>query len=127
MSSEARPVGRPTDYKPEYCEKVLELGRAGKSYTQIAGELDVAKSTLYLWQDLHPEFSDALLRARELAQYWWENIGQNQMIAPLQGFSATLFAKQVSCRFPDDYTDRSKSEIKADVTMTHEQWLEGVK
>jgi hypothetical protein len=104
-------MARPTDYKNEYCTRVVELGKQGKSFTQIACDLDVAKSTLYLWREVHPEFSDALTCAREYSQAWWEDIGQAQMVAPLQGFSASLFAKQVSCRFPDDYTDKSKSEI----------------
>lgn len=104
-------MGRPTDYRAEYCERVIELGREGKSYTQIACELDVAKSTLYEWKAAKPEFSDALTRARELAQAWWENIGQGQMVSPVQGFSASLFAKQVSCRFPEDYTEKTKQEV----------------
>lgn len=104
-------AGRPTDYRPEYCERVVELGKLGKSWTQIAAELDVAKSTLYLWKDTYPEFSDALNASRGYAQAWWETIGQAQMVAPIPGFSANLWAKQVSARFPDDYTDKSKQEI----------------
>ena len=122
---EANKVGRPTDYKPEYCDTVIQLGLDGYSYTQIARHLDVAKSTLYDWKAAQPEFAYALTRARELAQAWWEDIGRNQMVLPVQGFSASLFAKQISCRFPEDYTDKSKQEITAKIT--HEQWLEGVK
>lgn len=102
-------MGRPTDYLPEYCERVLELGREGKSHTQIAASLDIAKSTLYLWMEQHPEFSDAMTRARELAQAWFEDKGQMGLLTP--GFNASLWAKQVSCRFRDDYTDASKQEI----------------
>lgn len=116
------PAGRPTDYRAEFCERVIELGREGKSYTQIARDLDVAKSTLYEWKATYPEFSDALTRARELAQAWWEDIGQIQMVAPVQGFSASLFAKQVSCRFPEDYTDKSK--VEQDLKITSVSWQE---
>jgi hypothetical protein len=31
-----RPVGRPSLYDPAYCDKVIELGRIGKSVEQIA-------------------------------------------------------------------------------------------
>lgn len=102
-------TGRPTDYRPEYCEQVVELGREGRSYTQIAARMDIAKSTLYLWMDAHPEFSDAMTRARELAQCWFEDKGQGGLETP--GFNASLWAKQVSARFPDDYTERSKREL----------------
>jgi len=108
---EANKVGRPTDYSPEYCQAVIEAGKLGKSWTQIAADLDIAKSTLYLWKDTYPEFSDALNASRGYAQAWWETIGQTQMVAPVNGFSATLWAKQVSARFPDDYTDKSKTDI----------------
>ena len=108
---EANKVGRPTDYRPEFCEQVIELGRQGKSHAQIAATLGCARKTLYEWQSLYPEFSNAIMYARDLAQAWFEDIGQVNMVAPTQGFSASLWAKQVSCRFADDYTDKQKQEV----------------
>lgn len=107
-------AGRPTDYLPEYCERVVELGRAGKSHAQIAADLDVARMTLYRWAEAVPEFSDAITRARDLAQAWFEDKGQTGL--DTSGFNASLWAKQVSCRFRDDYTD--KQQIVADVNAT---------
>lgn len=101
-------AGRPTDYLPEYCEQVLQLGRAGKSVAQIAAALDVAKQTIYDWQDKHPEFLDAMRKARDLSQSWWEDQGQNGL--EKSGFQSSLWAKQVSCRFPDDYRETTRSE-----------------
>lgn len=106
-----KPVGRPTDYRPEFCDRVIELGKLGKSHAQMASDLDVCRNTLYAWQSAHPEFMSAMLRARDYAQAWFEDIAQANMVAPIQGFSATLWAKQVSCRFADDYTDKSKTDI----------------
>lgn len=103
------PAGRPEEYKPEYCEKVIELGRLGYSHAMIAAELDVARQTLHNWSDRHPEFLDAITRARDLAQAWFELKGMNGLETP--GFNASLWAKQVSCRFPDDYTEKSKTEL----------------
>ena len=107
---EANKVGRPTDYRPEHCELVIQLGQEGKSHAQISAALGVSRQTLYDWQAAHPEFLDAIKYARDLAQAWFENIGQINMVAPTQGFSASLWAKQVSCRFADDYTDKQKVE-----------------
>lgn len=106
---EANKVGRPTDYLPEYCERVIELGTLGYSHAMIAAELGVARKTLYNWQDEHPEFLHAIMHARDLAQAWFERKGMIGM--EQQGFNASLWAKQVSCRFPDDYTDKSKTDI----------------
>ena len=101
-------AGRPTDYKPEYCERVIEYGRAGKSITWMAASLDVAKSTLYLWIDEHPEFSDAITRARQLSQQWWEDAGQNALAS--REFNAPVWSKSMAARFPDEWRDSAKHE-----------------
>jgi hypothetical protein len=109
MTTEPRRVGRPSSYEPELCDEVIELGRQGKSPAQIAAALDVSRATLYLWCDTYPEFMTAFTRARDLAQAWFEDKGQAGL--ETSGFNASLWAKQVSARFPDDYTERQKREI----------------
>lgn len=101
--------GRPTDYRDTHCEQVIELGRQGKSHAQIAAALDVSRQTLHNWAAAHPEFLDAITHARDLAQAWFEDKGQAGLETP--GFNASLWAKQVSARFPDDYTERQKREL----------------
>lgn len=103
------PAGRPSLYDPAFCDRVIELGRQGKSKVQIAVALDVVRMTLDNWANDHPEFMDALTRARELSQSWWEEQGQLGLLT--QGFNASLWNKNVSCRFPDDWTDKSKQEL----------------
>jgi transposase len=125
MEATKNPVGRPTDYKPEYCERVVELGGNGKSYAQIAAELGVARKTLYEWTAIYPEFSDAMNFSRDLSQAWFENIAQGNMVAPTPGFSASLWTKQVSCRFPDDYTDKSKQEVTGDLSGLTVRFVKG--
>lgn len=129
------PVGCPSKYKAEYCDRVIELGRQGKSPTQIAAALDVARMTLYLWTDAHPEFMAAFTRARDLAQAWFEDKGQEGLFIP--GFNASLWSKQVSSRYPDDYTERQQREITGKnggpiqqevtatvrPTLTRDEWL----
>jgi len=107
--------GRPTDYRPEYCQKAIELGKTGASYAEIASELDVAESTLYLWKDVHPEFSEALTRARQEAKVWFERLGRENLTA--DRFQSSLWAKQVSCRFPDDYREKQAVEHSGNITV----------
>lgn len=67
---ESRPVGRPTDYSEEKLQIALDYVTVFKdvyedavpSAAGLACALGVAKSTVYLWKDLYPEFSDALNR-----------------------------------------------------------------
>lgn len=107
------PLGRPTDYRPEFCAQVIEYGARGKSLAWIAAELDVSRECIYEWQRVHPTFSDAMTRARLKSQQWWEDFGQdNTMLPPGAGtFNATVWAKNVSNRFRDDWSDERKIEL----------------
>lgn len=98
-------AGRPTDYDQSLCERVVELGREGKSHAQIAAALDVARQTLYNWQEAHPEFLDAITRARDLSQAWFEDKGQEGLSS--REFNAALWSKQMSARFRDEYSERT--------------------
>lgn len=101
--------GRPPTYRPEMCEEVVELGRSGKSHAQISAALGVSREAVRNWQHKFPEFSEAMQWARDLAQAWWEDKGQDGLVMP--GFNASLWAKQVSCRFREDYTEKTQQEI----------------
>lgn len=98
------PGGRPSEYDPSFCEKVVELGRNGKGPAQIASALGVARSTLYDWADAHPEFSTAITRAKTEEQAWWENTGQDSLFA--DKFQPVIWSKSMQARFRDDYTER---------------------
>lgn len=99
-------VGRPTDYRPEYCDKVIEWGKLGKSKTWMAAEIGISKQTLYDWEKAHPEFLDATTCAITMSQRWWEDAGQNGMTANL--FNSTVWAKNMAARFRDEWTERQE-------------------
>lgn len=113
-----RPVGRPSEYDPAYCEKVVEWGAQGWSFAEMAAELGIAKQTLYNWRELHTEFMDACLRAQTQCQRWWEREGRTGMTSSV--FNGNVWAKNMSNRFQDDW--REKSEVKH--VITHEDALE---
>jgi hypothetical protein len=100
------PAGRPTDYKPEFCEEVIELGKAGKSRAQIASALDCSRQTIANWEAAHPEFLDAMRRANDESLAWWEGEAQTG-IAKGSAFNASLWAKSMTGRFPaEPYRER---------------------
>lgn len=101
-----RPVGRPSLYKPEYCERVMALGRKGCSPAEIASDLDVDRATLIRWSGEHEEFRTALTRAKIHEQAWWEKAGKAGMVA--DRFNAQVWTKSVSARFREDYTERQE-------------------
>lgn len=101
--------GRPSSYQEEFCERAIELGKLGKSRAQIAADLGVCKVTVYTWMKVHDDFADAMDLAQTYAQAWWEDKGQDGL--EKTGFNATLWAKNVNCRFSDDYAERQKHEV----------------
>lgn len=106
-------VGRPTLYRPEYCETVVELGREGKSLAQMASHFDVTRQAVLEWANQHPEFFAALERARVHAQNWWENQAQTGMYA--RGFNSKVWEVSVRARFREDYTERKEIDAKVKV------------
>ena len=72
----ANKVGRPTKYKPQMCETILELMKEGASLDEVRGELDISKDTLYRWKEDNEDFSDSIKRGIRMSQAWWEKQGR---------------------------------------------------
>lgn len=115
---EAKPkIGRPTDYKPEFCNAVLDLGRQGYSNAEMAAHFGVAKQTFSQWKGVHPEFADAVTRADALAQSWWEAKAREGVVD--NKFNANLFKIIAYNRWRDDYADRKEVKIDANHQVHH--------
>ena len=60
----AKPVGyvfgRPTKYRPEYCDQVVEHMAQGKSLTSFASRIGVSTDCLYDWIATNADFSYAV-------------------------------------------------------------------
>lgn len=107
-AAEKRPVGRPSDYDPAYCERVIELGREGKSRAEIASDLDCSRQTLANWERQHAEFLDALQRAKDEELAWWEAAARKGLTQG-SSFNAAIWSKSVNGRFPNEpYRERSE-------------------
>lgn len=104
-----RPVGRPSKYRPEYCDDIIELGKNGKSIAQMASFFDVDKASIYRWIEEHEDFRTAFARARVHSQTWWEDKAQSNLGS--RDFNAQLWLKSVASRFRDDYTDKQVTEV----------------
>ena len=115
---EAKPkIGRPTDYKPEFCEAVLKLGAEGYSNAEMAAHFGVAKQTFSQWKGVHPAFADAVTRADALAQAWWEARAREGVTDGK--FNANLFKIISHNRWRDDYSDRKEVSIEANHLIHH--------
>lgn len=57
-------AGQPTKYREEYGREIIELMGTGLSLTAAAADLGFHRDTIYEWEKVHPEFSDAVKLAR---------------------------------------------------------------
>lgn len=108
-----QPVGRPTSYDPSFCDKVIELGKLGKSFEQMAMQLNVSYRTLCRWRKEHEEFCHALEEAQAYEQAWWEEMAQSYMVEEKDAakLNQGLWSRSMAARFPRKYSDRLKQEI----------------
>ena len=67
-----RPVGRPTAYRPEMCEQLIEAMAGGLSAEAGAARIGISARSLYEWQQQHPEFLQAVQEGRHQALLFWE-------------------------------------------------------
>lgn len=106
-------MARPTKYKPEFCDTVVELGALGKSKAQMAAALGCSRMSIDEWCKEHKEFSDAIAHARDLAMAWWEDTGQRGMWQSPEGekLNPQLWSRSMAARFPDDYRESNKVEL----------------
>lgn len=107
-------AGRPSEYRPEYCERVIELGRLGMSVVEMASDIGVSRNTLETsWPAAHPEFMEALEIARECSQSWWESMGRTNLIMNKDAgtFQASVWSRSMAARFPRDWRENKGVEL----------------
>lgn len=68
-------AGRPTDYREEFCDMVIEHMGTGKSLASFASYIGTHRATLYDWMKAHPQFHDAFKKAQDKSRTWWESQG----------------------------------------------------
>lgn len=60
-------VGRPTEYKAEFCDIAANACARGATIAELAEILGVARFTVYRWMALHQEFGDAIRISKTVA------------------------------------------------------------
>jgi hypothetical protein len=84
-------LGRPTSYKPEYCQMLIDHQAGGGSYQGFAGVVGVCIKTLYEWERANPDFLHAKRQARSKHRHYMDAIAHRLMNGTYKG-SATVWA-----------------------------------
>ena len=104
----------PALYRPEYCKRAIEfMGHGVFSVTALAGELGVAKDTIYEWISVHAEFSAAIRKARAARVAALEA----KLLTTSQGVGVTAAIFALKNADPDEWQDRYNTESTVNVRV----------
>jgi len=115
------PGGRPTKYRPEYCDLVIEVCSEGYSLTGFAGKIGVSRATISEWMGEHPEFSKAATAAQAACAMWWEEHGREIGTVPDAGKGGRAGMVQFALRnmAKEDWKERQELDHQSsDGSMT---------
>ena len=101
--------GRPSKYKPEYCEQLIEHCKQGLSFEAFAGSIPVHKDTIYEWAKKYPEFDEAKRTGAALSLLFWEKLGVAGAVGKVPGFNPTTWIFNMKNRF--GWRDRQELEV----------------
>ena len=102
-------IGRPSEYRPEFCALVENFGKRGKTFVAFAAEVGVDRATVYRWRDAYPAFRDASSRASALAQSYWEDRLENNV--GNREYNARMIEFLLSSRFEDYRPSAQRIEL----------------
>lgn len=60
-------TGRPSGYKPEFCQQAADLCARGATDAELAEFFKVSARTIYRWQNEFPDFCQSLKAAKDIA------------------------------------------------------------
>lgn len=108
----SKKLGRPSKYKKEYCDMLKAHMAQGLSYESFAAMLETHRDTLYEWEKVHSDFSDAKKIGKEKMLLLFEKMGVQAMAGKIKGFNAStyIFTMKNKC----GWSDKSEKEITAE-------------
>lgn len=74
-------MGRPTKYRPEYCDDIIDYMSQGFSKEAYAGKIRVSKHRIYDWMKKYKAFRHAVKQGEVGCQQHWEEIGHDMALA----------------------------------------------
>jgi hypothetical protein len=109
--------GNKTKYRDHYCEEIVEHMAQGLSKESFAGKIRVSRSTLYTWFEKYPEFAEAAGVGELASLYWYEKLGNDNLIS-LSGLSS-LNAGAYALMMTNKHGWRSRAKDEAPDTVVN--------
>jgi hypothetical protein len=108
---ESAPIGRPTDYRVDFCLTAHEMCTQGATEFELAEEFGVTPRTIYRWQAAHPEFRQALKLGREAADERVERSLYHRAVG--YSYPAIKIMQDKGCPVIVPYTEHEPPDVGA--------------
>jgi len=113
--------GRPTKFKPEYCQLLVDHMGSGLTFESFAGTIDVDRATIYAWVDSYQDFHDAKKCGASASLLWSEKFGRAGM-----GGQLSRNAKKVTHKDKDGNVTKIE-ETSERAVFSAAAWIFGMK
>ena len=112
ITTKKKPIGRPTEYDPAFCDVVIEKMAEGFSKEATAGYLNICKDTLYKWAAKHKDFADAIALGETKSQLLWEKTLVDYRVHTKNGsqINSQVFNLNMKNRF--GWTDKQETKTE---------------
>lgn len=107
--------GRPSHFKPEYCESLVKSMAKGKTINSWLVENKVHLQTYRRWLERFPEFREAKDLGIMASLAYWESVGEKGCEGKISNFNASTYKFLMKNRFPLVYKDVHHNETTTTV------------
>ena len=104
-------------YRASYCEEIVDFLKDGYSLAAFAGHIGVSRKRIRDWADRHPDFAEAVQRAKAKSALWWERRTLELAQTGQGNASAIIFG--LKNRVPEEWRDKIHTELSGKVEQVH--------
>jgi hypothetical protein len=115
--------GRPTKWKDEYCDLLVEHLAEGLSFDSFAGKIGITNETLNAWLKEKPEFSEAKKEGLPQSLLFWETMGRDGCRGFIKDFNTGAWVFNMKNRF--GWRDKRELNHKVEKSL-HEEILDAI-
>lgn len=117
--------GRPTKFKEEYCEMLVDHMSQGLSFETFGAVVGIYKEALYNWVYKNENFANAKREGSLKSQLFWEKIGIDGTMGKINNFSTGTWIFNMKNRFgwsdKQDVALSSKESIKIQIKKDEDE------
>lgn len=104
----------PTSYTEDLIGEFVALAEEGYSIVEVAAYWSIEEALIEQWRDEHPDFDEALRRARTLEKAWWMSRARHALRDDNNRFPAGAWSHVMRARFPE-YDDKKGVTVQLDL------------